>query len=113
MQYGINEESAARGAFEKATNRKILLTGLWLNINFPAFAASPGGLIKDKFGELVGIAEIKCLKILRMRTVDELIKCSKEGSIQRMTLNQQCFRIVTLNSSLIQGFSDWFTILKH
>ena len=44
-------------------------------------------------GEIEGIAEIKCLKILRTRTVSEVF-VNLQDSHQRKTLNQQCFKIV-------------------
>ena len=87
MLYGIQEEPAARAAYTKWSGLEVTTTGLWVNSKHPYLGASPDGLVAPGNG----IIEIKCLKVLRSRTVDELIaECAANSSD---ILKNQCFSI--------------------
>ncbi|XP_025111588.1 uncharacterized protein LOC112574606 [Pomacea canaliculata] len=92
MQYGLSEEPKAREAYTKATGNKVRETGLWVNRKFPYLGASPDGLATDSDGNTVGV-EIKCLKILRDKSVSDLLQQHKDAKIPNGILNRQCFRI--------------------
>lgn len=92
MQYGLSEEPKAREAYTKATGNKVRETGLWVNRKFPYLGASPDGLATDSDGNTVGV-EIKCLKILRDKSVSDLLQQHKDDTIPNEILNRQCFRI--------------------
>ena len=47
-------------------------SGLWVNKKYPHLGASPDGLI-IKDNKLIGIIEIKCLKVLKTRTIQDRI----------------------------------------
>ena len=79
MLYGMREEASARLKYAEAINQNIVECGLFLNKHYPYLAASPDWVVMEN-GVAVGIVEIKCLKMLRTRTVPQLIdsvKCNK------------------------------------
>ena len=90
MLYGIEEEPKAIALYEKCQNATVKESGLWLHADFPYFGASPDGLIFVD-GKLNGIVEVKCLKILRTRTVKQLLDAA--STELKTTINQQCFKI--------------------
>ena len=110
MQYGIDEEPAARKAYFIATGKKLAETGLWIHRQYPVFGASPDGLIENETdGKVEGIAEIKCLKILRTRTVEELISTQNDEDVRAM-LKGQCFRIIDDKLTLKHNHSYYYQI---
>ena len=110
MQYRLHEEPAARETYFKATGKKLIETDLWVNRQYPAFGAIPDGLIENQSnGELEGIAEIKCLKILRNRTVQELISKQDDEDLHYM-LKGQCFRIIDDKLTLKHNHSYFYQI---
>ncbi|EDO34413.1 predicted protein [Nematostella vectensis] len=72
MLYGIEEEPKAIALYEKCRNATVNESGLWVHADFPYLGASPDGLIFVD-GKLDGIVEVKCLKILKTRTVKQLL----------------------------------------
>lgn len=92
MKYGLEEEPKARQAYAKATGNLVKETGLWVNKKFPYLAAIPDGLFTGSDGRS-GTIEIKCLKILKEQSVDELLQQHKDGKLSSKTLSQQCFTI--------------------
>ena len=68
MLYDMREEASARLKYAEATNLNIVDCGLFINKDFPYLGASPDGVVMEN-GVAVGIVEIKCLKMLRSRTV--------------------------------------------
>ena len=59
---------------------------------FAFLAASPDGLVTEH-GKSI-ITEIKCLKLFREMSVEELVQQCKDGKISSDVLNQQCFKVV-------------------
>ena len=82
MAYGISEEGTARQRYSETMNVVVRESGLWVNKKYPHLGASPDGLLEDG-----GIIEIKCLKILRERSVGDLIKTHTTVP----NIGQQCF----------------------
>ena len=75
MQYGIKQEPKAILAYTKVKDVPVIISGLWINKMYPHLGASPDGLIMDleNTTKLCGIIEVNCLKILKNRTVTDLI----------------------------------------
>ena len=93
MLYGVQEKPAARVAYSKLTGYKVIETGLWVNSKYPHLGAIPDGLLVDEnSGAVAGIMEAKCLKILRSKTVEELIAECRKGSASDI-LKNQCFSL--------------------
>ena len=93
MLYGMQEEPAARVAYSKLTGYKVIETGPWVNSKYPHLGASQDGLVVDEnSGAVAGIMEAKCLKILRNKTVEELIAECHKGSASDI-LKNQCFSL--------------------
>ena len=74
MQYGINEEANAIHTYSQLINVPVTASGLWVNKHYVHLGASPDGLIMDSNDVVFGIVEVKCLKALRIQTVEEWIK---------------------------------------
>ena len=74
MQYGINEEPNAIAAYSQVTGNEVHQSGLWVRKGYIYLAATPDGLLLDSFRRVRGIVEVKCLKALRTKTVQEWIK---------------------------------------
>lgn len=77
MLYGINKEPCAVKKYEEFMKVTVTKSGLWINKAYPYLAASPDGLIIAE-NQLVGILEFKCLKILKTRSVQELLENRKQ-----------------------------------
>ena len=88
MQYGKDNEVNALREYSQIKTTLVGLSGLWINEKFPHLAASPDGLIFND-GKLDGILEVKCLKILRLHSVTDLI--NKEYPAGE--LNRQCLKV--------------------
>ena len=107
MKYGISEEPKAREAYTNATGNKVHTTGLWVN-KFSFLAASPDGLVTEN-GKSI-IIEIKCLKLLRELSVEELVQQCKDGKISSDVLNRQCFKVVDGKLILRQSHMYYFQV---
>ena len=105
MQYGLSEEPKAREAYTKATGNIVREAGLLVNTKFPHLGASPDGMAKESTdnGKSVGV-EIKCLKILKDKSVEDLVQQHHDGKIPGEILNRQCFKIVDGKLKLRQSF---------
>ena len=89
MVYGLNQESVAIEKYEKVTNMEVKKSGIWVHQSYPYLGASLDGLIYED-NKLIGIIEIKCLKILKHRTISQLIECVHNGELSE---KGQCFTI--------------------
>ena len=89
MMYGITEEPAARKMYSQVKNVNVVESGLWVNKKYPHLGASPDGLI-IKDNKLFGIIEIKCLKILKTRTIHDMITDIEN---KQLTLKNHCFML--------------------
>ena len=95
MLYGIREEASARLKYAEETNLDIVECGLFINKHYPYLGASPDGVVMEN-GVAIGIVEIKCLKVLRTRTVPQLIESVKCNEI---SLTNSC---VSLNGDTLK-----------
>ena len=87
MKYVIESESLAVNLYMSNTGNKVISSGPWVNKNYIHLAVSPDGLIYNDQNKLHGIIEIKCLKIFRNRTIEQLIL----GKPPK--LSKQCFEL--------------------
>ena len=94
MKYGIESESLAGNFYMSNTGNKVISSGLWVNRKYIHLAASPDGLIYNDQNKLHGIIEIKCLKIFRNRTIEQLILDKPPE------LSKKCFALNDNNISL-------------
>lgn len=61
MQWGIDNEEAARNLFEKLIGKEVIEVSLCSHDTIPHFAASPDGMIRNIDGDgNMGVLEIKC-----------------------------------------------------
>lgn len=88
MKYGIESESEAVKLYMSSTGKKVISSGLWVNKKYIHLAASPDGLLFNDQNKLHGILEIKCLKIFKNKTIEQLV------SEKPSELSRQCFKIV-------------------
>lgn len=66
LEYGHANEAKARKYFEeKFPNITVAESGLWVNSEYPYFAASPDGLLYDRDLDSHGVLEIKCPMLLK------------------------------------------------
>ncbi len=110
MQYGINEEPKARLAYTQATGNQVQETGFWVNKKFPYLGASPDGLIMGNDGKVIGLIEIKCLKILKEKSVEDLVKEKNGGEIPSYVLNNQCFTFDGNNLKLRESHIYYYQV---
>lgn len=73
MIYGIENEPNARRKYEIVTGAKVVSCGLFVNKMYPFLGASPDGLIMNG-EEVAGLIEIKCFKVLRNKSVADVIQ---------------------------------------
>ena len=99
-----NEINALR-KYGEIKNVLVGLSGLNINRKYVHLGASPDGLIfKDR--KLEGILEVKCLKILRLHSVADVI--NKECS--PVEVKRQCFDVVDGKLSLKKTHMYYFQI---
>ena len=89
MVYGLNQETVAIEKYEKATNMEVKNSGIWVHQCYPHRGPSPDGLIYED-NKLICIIEITCLKILKHRTISQLMECLHNGEL---SAKGQCFTI--------------------
>ena len=89
MKYGIENESKAIAIYSSQTGNKVVSSGLWINAKYLHLGASPDGLILDDSTiNVKGIIEVKCLKIFRGRSIEQIMQ-------QKLPeLSRQCFKVV-------------------
>ena len=88
MQYGKDNEVTALKEYGEKRNVSIALSGLWINKKYTHLAASPDGLLLND-GKLEGILEVKCLKILKLHSVSDILN----GECLKPELKRQCFEL--------------------
>lgn len=88
-EYGKKNEINALREYGKEMNIPLGLSGLWINKKYVHLAASPDGLIFND-GKLEGILEVKCLKILRLHSVADVIN----DECLAVEIKRQCFGII-------------------
>ena len=71
-----------------------------------ATSRSPDGLIYED-NKLIGIIEIKCLKILKHRTISQLIECLHNGELSE---KGQCFNIKDQQMLLRRNHTYYYQI---
>ena len=68
MKYGIQEEANALKKYESIKAVQTRPSGIWVNRNHPHLGASPDAIVADG-----GIVEIKCLKIFRGCSIQQVL----------------------------------------
>ena len=106
MVYGLNQEPLAIAKYEKATNVEVKKNGVWVHQTYPHLGASPVGLIYED-SKLIGIIEIKCLEILKHRTISQLIECMCNGEL---SAKGQCFTIKDQQMLLCRNHTYYYQI---
>ena len=78
MKYGIENESKAIIIYSSQTSNKVVSSALWINAKY----------LDDSTINVKGIIEVKCLKIFRGRSIEQIIQ-------QKLPeLSRQCFKVV-------------------
>ena len=80
----------------------------WLSKKYPPLGTSPHGLIWEN-NNLVGIVEVKCLKILKGHTIQEFINSIENGKISDQ-VKRQCFHVNGRNLVLKKSHSYYFQV---
>jgi hypothetical protein len=105
MLYGIQQEPVARSKYEEVTNSSVKTCGLFVNSSYPFLGASPDGIVLNGETE-VGLIEIKCLKIFREKSVNEVIKLASTNK----TILPNCLELVSGKLALKTTHSYYFQI---
>ena len=105
MKYGIENQSKAAAICSSQTGNKVVSSGLWINAKYLHLGASPDGLILDDSTiNVKGIIEVKCLKIFRGRSIEQIIQ-------QKLPeLSRQCFKVVDNKILLKTSHSYYYQI---
>ena len=105
MKFGIENESKAIAIYSIQTGNKVVSSGLWINAKYLHLGASPDGLILDDSTiNVKGIIEVKCLKIFRGRSIEQIIQ-------QKLPeLSRQCFKVVDNKILLKTSHSYYYQI---
>lgn len=88
-RYGNENEPKALNSFMDMMKITVCTSGLWINKKYTHLAASPDGLIYDTNNNLMNIIEVKCLNILRLYSIDEIIN----GECPINEVKKQCFLV--------------------
>ena len=107
MKYGIESESLAVYLYMSNTENKVISSGLLINKKYIHLRARPYGLIYNDQNKLNGIIEIKCLKIFRNRTIEQLILHKPPE------LSKQCFELNDNNISLKRSHLYFYQVQLH
>ena len=110
IEYGIEKEAAARAAYEAVTGTCVSESGIWVCNRFPYLGASPDGLIKDANAKTIGVIEIKCLKIFKEKSIQEVVEEYKQKTLSSTLYNRQCFKIEDDNLLLRESHSYYYQI---
>ena len=68
------------------------MSGIWINKDHAHLAASPDGLVFDNDTKLQNVVEVKCLNILRLYSVDDIIN-GDCPTCPTAEIKRQCFFI--------------------
>ena len=93
MIYGTNNEKTALRQYGEIMNATVGLSGLWVNEKYTHLAVSPDGLIFNN-GQIEGVVEVKCLKILRLNTVTDIVNDMANEKILQPEVARQCFNVL-------------------
>ena len=93
VAYGISMEPKAREAYTSVTGHSVIQSGMWVCNRCPYLGASPDGIILDTMGNAIGILEIKCLKIFREKSIEQVIEEHKNSQLSSAVYSRQCFKI--------------------
>ena len=105
MKYEIENESKAIAIYSSQTGNKVASSGLWINAKYLHLGSSTDGLILDDSTiNVKGIIEVKCLKIFRGRSIEQIIQ-------QKLPeLSRQCFKVVDNKILLKTSHSYYYQI---
>ena len=94
MKYGIENESKAIVIYSSQTSNKVVSSALWINAKY----------LDDSTINVKGIIEVKCLKIFRGRSIEQIIQ-------QKLPeLSRQCFKVVDNKILLKTSHSYYYQI---
>ena len=82
------------------------LSGLWINKKYLHLAASLDGFVFGDDKNLLSIVEVKCLNILRLHSVNDIIN----GDCQSAEVKQQCFVVEDTKLVLKRTHSYFYQI---
>ena len=94
--------------YSKRKSVHVKSSGLWIHKLYPHLGASAGGLIWEN-NDLVGIVEVKWLKILKRHTTQEFIESFQNGEIKDQ-VKRQCFHVGGRNLVLKMSHSYYFQV---
>lgn len=106
MRYGIENEEEAIKEYVTTKQVSVARSGLWINKKYVHLAASPDGLIFDSCSNLVSIVEIKCLKILKLHSVEDVLL----NNCPRNELKRQCFDVKGAKLVLKRSHSYFYQV---
>ena len=108
IKYGIDQEPNAISCYSKCKSVDVKISDLWIYKKYPHLVASPDGLIYEN-NDLVGIVEVKCLKILKGHAREEFIDSLENGKISDQ-VKRQCFHVDGRNYVLKNSHSYYFQV---
>ena len=86
-KYGTENEVNGLREYSEQMQVLVGLSGLWINKKYLHLAASPDGLVFGDDKNLLSIVEVKCLNILRLHSVNDIIN----ADCQSAEVKRQCF----------------------
>ena len=89
MRYGIENETTALKQYGDIKRVTVAKSGLWIHKDYLHLAASPDGLVYDQSSNLICIVEVKCLKLLQLHSVENILQKECPSS----ELKRQCFDV--------------------
>ena len=105
MKYGIKNESKATATYISETGNKANSSGLWINAkNLPLGTSLDEIILDDSTINVKGIAEVKCLKIFRGRSIEQIMQQKLPEQ------SRKCFKVV--DNKILLKISHSFTLTK-
>ena len=105
MKYGIKNESKATAIYISETGNKANSSSLWINAKYLPLDTSVDGIIlDDRTINVKGIAEVKCLKIFRGRSIEQIMQQKLPEQ------SRKCFKVV--DNKILLKISHSFTLTK-
>ena len=86
-KYGTENEVTGLREYIEHIQVSVGLSGLWINKKYLHLAGSPDGLVFGGDKNLLSIVEVKCLNILKLHSVNDIIN----GDCQSVEVKRQCF----------------------
>ena len=84
LEYGTNNESAARDDYIKKTGNEVIETGFWIRPDLAWLGGSPDGIVVDKKTGKRGLLEIKCPYSARFMTINEYVTGKKGAYLHQV-----------------------------